>query len=229
MLEESRDVLGGCSGAQDETLENFRHRIFRKNSMFDIYANARDDAWRFTLGQSGTRKLLTIGLNPSTATKEKSDPTATRVRKVAQDNGFDGFIMLNLYPIRATDFRTLPREVDEKALAQNIRTIEALVGAEKDPIIWAAWGENIAYHSFFERALRELYSRLQPRNVNWVHFGTITASGHPRHPSRLAYAWSFSPLDIESYVASLNSSAQARHGRLNVPSALLKEPILSAD
>lgn len=62
--------------------------------------NAREDAWRFTLGKSGQRKLLTIGLNPPAATRVKSDPTVARVEKVAQQNGFDGFVMLYLYPIR---------------------------------------------------------------------------------------------------------------------------------
>lgn len=35
--------------------------------MYDIYSNAKSDRWRFTLGKSGARRLITIGLNPSTA------------------------------------------------------------------------------------------------------------------------------------------------------------------
>ncbi|MCD1645736.1 DUF1643 domain-containing protein [Marinobacter adhaerens] len=171
--------------------------------MYDIYSNAREDSWRFTLGKCGKRKLLTIGLNPSTATKEKSDPTVARVQKVALNNGFDGFVMLNLYPVRATDYRTLPSKVDEEAFSENIQKIEDLIRSEKDPVIWAAWGESITYHSFFRRALTEIISRLTLLDVSWVRFGEMTASGHPRHPSRLAYSWSFSPLDMEGYAHSL--------------------------
>lgn len=76
--------------------------------MYDIYSNAHDDQWRYTLGQSGKRPLLTIGLNPSTATQEKADPTVARVERIAKDKGFNGFVMLNLYPVRKTDFRKRP-------------------------------------------------------------------------------------------------------------------------
>ena len=52
--------------------------------MYDIYNSDQNDQWRYTLGRSGARPLLVIGLNPSTATQEKLDPTVTRVEKVAQ-------------------------------------------------------------------------------------------------------------------------------------------------
>ena len=172
--------------------------------MYDIYSNSRKDAWRFTLGRSGERKLLTIGLNPSTATKEKSDPTVARVQKVAEMNGFDGFIMLNLYPVRATDYRTLPPKVDKEAFLENLQRIEAVVASEQKPTVWAAWGESILYHDFFVHACVELFSRLQSHDVNWVRFGAMTASGHPRHPSRLAYAWRFSPLEVVHYANTLH-------------------------
>ncbi len=34
--------------------------------MYDIYSNNNNDSWRYTLGKSGSRTLLTVGLNPST-------------------------------------------------------------------------------------------------------------------------------------------------------------------
>lgn len=171
--------------------------------MYDIYSNARADAWRFTLGQSGTRKLLTIGLNPSTATKEKSDPTVARVEKVARANGFDGFVVLNLYPVRATDYRKLPSMVDEEAFSENLQRIEAVVAAEENPTVWAAWGESILFHDFFVRACIELFPRMQRYKVKWQRFGDLTASGHPRHPSRLSYSWSFGPLEVAHYASTL--------------------------
>jgi hypothetical protein len=172
--------------------------------MYDIYTNARDDAWRFTLGKSGKRKLLTIGLNPSTATKEKSDPTVARVQKVAQNNDFDGFIMLNLYPVRATDYRTLPSKVDKVAFSDNLQRIEAVVADEENPVVWAAWGESILYHDFFVHACIELFARLQNHDVSWLRFGDMTASGHPRHPSRLSYSWRFAPLEVARYASTLH-------------------------
>lgn len=173
--------------------------------MYDIYSNAKNDDWRFSLGKSGSRRLLTIGLNPSTATKEKSDTTVAKVEQVAIQNGFDGFVMLNLYPIRATDFKVLPRDVDQDAFTQNLDHIESLISAEPAPVIWAAWGESILVRTFFVDSCIKLFSRLRNHPVSWQRFGKLTASGHPRHPSRLSYAWEFAPLDVKNYLHNLRT------------------------
>jgi len=173
-------------------------------TMYDIYSNAQDDLWRFTLGKSGSRQLLTVGLNPSTATKDKSDTTVTKVAGVARRNGFDGFVMLNLYPVRSTDCQALPFDVDAEAFAENLSCIEAVVAADPTPMVWAAWGENIWGRSYFSATALELFARLQKYGTTWQHFGTLTKSGHPRHPSRLNYAWSFSEFDIWHYAQTLS-------------------------
>ena len=161
--------------------------------MYDIYSNSRADAWRFALGKSGKRPLLTIALNPSTATREKSDPTVARVEEVARRNGFDGFVMLNLYPVRATDYRELSPKVNGAAYKANLGTIEELVARQVQPTVWAAWGACVEHHRYFEQARDELLERLQKYGPAWVRFGELTRSGHPRHPSRLDYSWRFQP------------------------------------
>lgn len=161
--------------------------------MYDIYANARADAWRFALGKSGKRPLVTIALNPSTATREKSDPTVARVEAVARGNGFDGFVMLNLYPVRATDYRELSLKVNGAAYKANLGTIEDLVSRQVQPTIWAAWGARVEHRRYFERARDKLLARLQKYGPTWVRFGALTRGGHPRHPSRLDYRWIFQP------------------------------------
>jgi hypothetical protein len=171
--------------------------------MYDIYSNAHNDSWRFSLGKSGARKLLTIGLNPSTATKEKSDTTVAKVEGAARRNGFDGFVMLNLCPIRSTDYNALPNDVDPSAYSENLNHIDALVGSESNPVVWAAWGESINARSYFITAARELLERLQKHGTSWQHFGSLTNTGHPRHPSRLQYAWSFSEFDTNRYAKAL--------------------------
>ena len=173
--------------------------------MYDIYSHAMNDAHRFTLGKSGQRKLLTIGLNPSTATKEKSDTTVAKVAEVARQNGFDGFVMLNLYPVRATDFKALPRVADEAAYAENLKQIETVVALEPEPIIWAAWGKGILAQSFFVEACIDLFAELKKYPVTWQRFGPLTGAGHPRHPSRLKYAWQFAPMEMGTYVCKLRA------------------------
>jgi len=174
--------------------------------MYDIYSNARKDTWRFTLGKSGSRKLLTVGLNPSTATKEKSDTTVAKVEGVAQRNGFDGFVMLNLYPVRSTDFNALPFDVDAEAFSENLSCIEALVAADPTSVVWAAWGENIHARSYFVAAARvNVCPVTKVRHDlaalrNAYQFGASTAS--------LAFELMrgrFSKLDTPRYVQTLGT------------------------
>jgi hypothetical protein len=163
--------------------------------MYDIYSHSKDNLWRFTLGKSGRRPLLTIGLNPSTATSEKSDTTVAKVERVSKRQGFDGFIMLNLYPLRATDYTALPKRVNQEAFDANLAHIEAIVKVVADPVLWAAWGDPVECLPYFGDARDELLSRLVSYSARWVRYGAPTAKGNPRHPSRVSYTWSFAPYD----------------------------------
>jgi len=165
--------------------------------MFDIYHSDEGDKWRYTLGRAGRPSLFVVGLNPSTATAEKSDPTVSRVAKVSELHGYSGFTMLNLYPVRATDYRTLPAKVDKVAFERNLEVIEQVVGEQLEPTIWAAWGEPVTHHGYFLRARDELARRLAMYRPKWVRFGGLTAAGHPRHASRLNYDWRFEPYEVQ--------------------------------
>ncbi len=165
--------------------------------MYDIYHPDQDDQWRYTLGTYGDRPLITIGLNPSTATQERSDPTVARVQKVAQLNGYDSFVMLNLYPVRATDWSELPAKVDANAYTRNLDEIEKLIAHYESPTLWAAWGETVVQRPYFLRARDELHARVAKLTPQWVMFGEPTVSGHPRHPSRLSYGWQFKPYVLD--------------------------------
>ncbi len=167
--------------------------------MYDVYSNAKHDAWRFTLGKSGQRKLYVVGLNPSTATKEKSDVTIAKVEGVAHKYEFDGFVMLNLYPVRSTDYNALPATEDSAAFQENLVRIEQAISGEPLPVVWAAWGQSIRARSYFVRACLELFSRLEHYSASWKHFGPLTRAGHPRHPSRLTYSWQLKPFDVARY------------------------------
>jgi hypothetical protein len=171
--------------------------------LFDLYASDCDGRWRFVLGQSGACPLYVIGLNPSTATQERADTTIAKVVRVARQHGYEGFVMLNLYPVRATDCRTLPVKPDPQAYCENLDQIERIIGAAKAPVIWAAWGSGIRIHDYFLSAVHTLAVRLQPFAPTWIHFGSLTKAGHPRHPSRLAYAWRFASFDCASYARRL--------------------------
>jgi hypothetical protein len=170
-----------------------------RKSVYDLYESSSNDRCRFVLGRAGERKILVIGLNPSTATRDASDTTVAKVEEVARRNGHDGFVMLNLYPVRATDHRTLPRRADATQMRHNLDVIEALVEAEAAPVLWAAWGASVRGRPFFMSAASELLARLRRYQPRWQCYGPPTADGHPRHPSRLSYAWRFSAFGADAY------------------------------
>jgi hypothetical protein len=105
--------------------------------------------------------LYVIGLNPSTATQEKSDTTVAKVEEVARLNGYSGFAMLNLYPVRATDYNELPQIPEDTAIAQNTAEIETLLGSSQKPTIWAAWGQSALARSYFLSSAKLLETRLR--------------------------------------------------------------------
>ena len=72
-----------------------------KNSW--IYFNTLDNKARFVLGKKGKKTLLCIGTNPSTATPSKLDNTLKTVKRFSKDLEYDSWIMLNIYPQRATN------------------------------------------------------------------------------------------------------------------------------
>jgi len=167
--------------------------------VYDLYHCNNDDTSRFILGKGGSKKLFVIGLNPSTANKEKSDTTVAKVEKVATNNGFDGFVMANLYPHRSTDPNGLPVAKNEDQFRRNLEHILVLAQSELNPTFWAAWGGDIDLRSYLAESFRELDSIVKDLSGSWVNYGELRKDGHPRHPSRLSYSWKFSQFDAASY------------------------------
>ena len=178
--------------------------------MYDIYQSAADNACRFALGRSGRRTLVVVGLNPSTATREKSDPTAAKVERVARAYGYDGFVLVNLCPVRATDCRTLPATVEPGLLKANLEAIGHVAASVQDLILWAAWGAPILTRPILVSAAVAITACVERFRPGWRHFGPLTVGGHPRHPSRLSHAWTFAPFDVADYLTRLRPAADCR-------------------
>ncbi len=167
---------------------------------YDLYDCNSDDSARYVLGKSGSKPVYVVGLNPSTANKEKSDPTVAKTEEAASRNEYGGFVMTNLYPLRSTDPKELPQEGNVQLIKKNVRSILKLAKKEKELVIWAAWGDNITTRLYLFQALEQLSAEIMKLENRWIHFGSMTSKGHPRHPSRLSYGWKFSDFDIASYL-----------------------------
>ena len=67
-----------------------------------LYAPPFYSEYRYILGTRGKNPLICIGINPSTAEPDNLDNTLKSVERIALGNGFDSFIMFNVYAQRAT-------------------------------------------------------------------------------------------------------------------------------
>lgn len=85
-----------------------------------------------------------VGLNPSTATEYELDPTLRRIRNYSRAWGFGRFVMLNVFPYRATDpadlWRWLAHSEDiewcDRAIRRNVAVFEAVTECV-ETIVWA--------------------------------------------------------------------------------------------
>ena len=95
--------------------------------------------YRYVLGRPGHRPLVCIGINPSTAQPGALDPTVKSVERLAASNGFDSWIMFNVYPQRATDPNDMDLVPDRALCDENLRWLAAVL-AQTQPTMWAADG-----------------------------------------------------------------------------------------
>ena len=95
--------------------------------------------YRYVLGRVGRHPLVCIGINPSTAQPGALDPTLKSVERLAAANGFDSWIMFNVYPQRATDPNDMDKTPDRALCDENLRWLQAVL-TQTEPTMWAAWG-----------------------------------------------------------------------------------------
>lgn len=173
--------------------------------IYDIYKCNEDDSARYLLGKNGGKKIFVVGLNPSTANKEKSDTTVAKIagvvaRSKKYGKDYDGFVVINLYPLRSTYPDNLPPNDNQELIKENIKEIITYAAKEDAPVFWAAWGKNIIIRPYLTESLQKLIPEVARIGGSWVNYGDLLLAGHPRHPSRLSYSWKFHQFDIDQYI-----------------------------
>ncbi len=74
--------------------------LFPNNNSGAVFSDCGEYRYQLFRIWDDTKPLVMfIGLNPSTANKNKNDNTVTKLIKVASNNGFGGFYIVNLFAV----------------------------------------------------------------------------------------------------------------------------------
>ena len=169
-----------------------------------IYETDYNNQVRYLLGTKGQKPLLCVGINPSTAEPEKLDNTLRSVQRLTLNNGYDSWIMINIYPQRATNPDDLHLEIDLEIHKKNLNEINSILN-EYQADIWAAWGTIIEKRNYLRRCLFDIYNLTLDRKCRWVTLGKESKLGHPHHPLYLNSREKVKNFDIVKYINKVSS------------------------
>lgn len=148
-----------------------------------------DERVRYVLRKEGRKPLIVLGVNPSTANESQPDHTIRKVMGYADRGGFDSFIMLNVYPQRATNPSDLALELDPLLHQKNIECIASVLSAYPTGTLLVAYGNSIAVRPYLSACLNEILRIVAGyEGLSVVQLGSLTHQGHPRHPLTTAYS-----------------------------------------
>ncbi len=177
------------------------------NGQYDIskwfYAPNFYSEYRYILGTRGNNPLICIGINPSTAEPDALDNTLKSVERIALGNGFDSFIMFNVYAQRATDPDTMERQCNLQLHKENMEAFAHVLSISKKPAVWAAWGTIIEKREYLPRCLEDMIALGQQYGAGWFCAGAVSKKGHPHHPLYLRKDEKIRPFDVEQYLRNL--------------------------
>ncbi len=175
-----------------------------------LYKNDLQNSIRYVLGTKGSRPLVCIGVNPSTATPNRLDATLRSVKRLTKANGYDSWLMINLYPVRAIHPKGLPYTFNKTIHYKNLECISRTISWE-NATIWAAWGNAIERRPYLISCLEDIVTVLSKKKCRWAHIGTMTRLGHPRHPLYVASHSKIQDIDIQNYIGVLDNKPHARN------------------
>lgn len=162
--------------------------------------------YRYILGTKGKNPLICIGINPSTAEPDHLDNTLASVQRIALSNGFDSFIMFNVYAQRATDPDHMEKEMNPILHRENMLAFEYILKNVQcgSPAIWAAWGTIIEKRAYLSDCVMDMIRLGKKYHATWYCVGNRSKKrGHPHHPLYLKKDSQTEIFDVEEYLLGL--------------------------
>ena len=156
--------------------------------------------YRYILGTRGSRPLICIGINPSTAEPDRLDNTLKSVSRIAAYNGYDSFIMFNVYAQRATRPDDMEKEENRLLHRENMAAFEYILSHCADaPSVWAAWGSIVEKRGYLKACVSDMIEIGERYDAKWYTAGARTKAGHPHHPLYLKKDSGLDAFDVRNY------------------------------
>jgi hypothetical protein len=178
----------------------------RPNGDYDttkwLYVPNYYSEYRYILGTRGEKPLICVGINPSTAAPDALDNTLKSVERVALHNGYDSFLMFNVYAQRATDPDDMERTYNRALHEQNMKAFDYALSLDRagTPAVWAAWGTIIEKRDYLPDCVRDMIALGKARGARWYSAGKRSKKGHPHHPLYLRKDSPLEDFDVEGYL-----------------------------
>lgn len=166
-----------------------------------LYVPSFYDEYRYVLGTRGKHPVICVGINPSTARPDDLDPTLKSAQRIAHANGYDSFLMFNVYAQRATRPDDMERARNDWLHGENMKAFRYLLSLSGEhPAVWAAWGSIIEKRLYLLDCVRDMLDISRAYGAVWYHAGPLSAKGHPHHPLYLRSDTPLVPFDTETYL-----------------------------
>ena len=166
-----------------------------------LYVPNTYSEYRYILGTRGKKPLICIGINPSTAAPDALDPTLQSVERIAHSNGYDSFLMFNVYAQRATRPDDMEKECNLLLHEENRKAFRYLLSLSDEPAVWAAWGNIIMKRDYLMNCMRDFLEDGKAVGAKWYTAGPLLKSGHPHHPLYLKRGTQLLDFDIVQYLS----------------------------
>ena len=168
-----------------------------------LYAPNFYSEYRYILGTRGKNPLICVGINPSTAKPDALDNTLKSVQRIAEGNGFDSFLMFNVYAQRATRPDDMEKSCNLRLHEENMKAFRHLLSIGERPAVWAAWGAIIEKRKYLPECVADMLAISREYDAQWFCAGAISKKGHPHHPLYLRKDEKLKFFDTESYLEKL--------------------------
>ena len=168
-----------------------------------LYAPNFYSEYRYILGTRGKNPLICVGINPSTAKPDELDNTLKSVQRIAAGNGFDSFLMFNVYAQRATRPDDMERSCNLRLHEENMKAFRYLLSISEKPAVWAAWGAIIEKRKYLPECVADMLAISREYDARWFCAGPISKKGHPHHPLYLRKDEKLKLFDAEEYLKKI--------------------------